>query len=88
MATFYFEFSDFSVEKNNYPKHGYKRVIGQLGDKNGLNVSLKYSYNAERIWLEEDSGKVVWMKNRFIDIAAEYPDLEEFFWIKLKCHPL
>jgi hypothetical protein len=44
---------------------------------------------SDRIWQEDSNGAVRYTKNRFADNwSTALVDMNEFFWIKLKCHKL
>lgn len=87
MPTFYYEFADIAEKRLKFPhKYGFK-VVNDYRKGSAFGIGLQFVYCAERIWIEHDDGTITWAKNRF-GTLNQAVDLEEFFWIKLKCHRL
>lgn len=82
---YYFEFAD-NIVGEGYHAMGWRTIphkycvrFGTPGLKPLMPSQL--SSCAERIWAEDEDGKVSFVKNRYG--PQYYPDMKEFVWVKL-----
>ena len=60
------------------------QVIHNVRLSNSLtNKHSKLLMLSTRVWVESDSGKVRYIKNRYSSVS-EVVDMKEFFWIKMR----
>lgn len=81
MANYYFELSDWIVERATI--FGFKGKYFCMSNKldADTHVSQELARNSERIWKESDQG-VTFVKHRGSMFAPV--DMKEFMWIKLQ----
>ena len=66
-------------------RHWYAAMASYTGDGKLRECMM----GSDRIWQEDSNGAVRYTKNRFADNwSTALVDMNEFFWIKLKCHTL
>ena len=83
---YYFELSE-PIDGSNYvAMYGY----GSNASLAERTTFLKMTIRSNRIWCEDNTGRVDLVKTCFFDLynVHSHVDLKEFFWIKLKCKNL
>ena len=78
---YYFEFSDYVLSMKLAPAK-YCTYRGK-----NLDRVREYTWNAERIWFEGDTG-VFYVKYRTAAPQSEKVDAKEFMWIKLSAQDI
>jgi hypothetical protein len=70
--------------------HSVRRTLYFSSAGDGETRKLREcTMGSDRIWQEDSNGAVRYTKNRFADNwSTALVDMNEFFWIKLRCHTL
>ena len=82
MMNLYFEISECITDS----PHRYYAAYGVEPATRGVRLPSKctsMAMNSERIWREDQTGKVTYIKHRSGLPNADV-DMKEFFWVKLK----
>ena len=89
----YFELNDHYARE--YLPAGVKYLVDHYdrdwvdGDLREVPKLRECTMGSDRIWQEDSNGAVRYTKNRFADNwSTALVDMNEFFWIKLRCHTL
>lgn len=86
LMNYYFEFDDHFIGKSYNNAFGHRTIPSKYCVRYGVQglhslMPSKLSYLAQRIWAEDEEGKVSFIKNRNGNL--HYADMKEFLWVKL-----
>ena len=81
MIMFYYEISDAALMMTGGKKYFFTENLGWY---NTPITMMKISQYSNRIWREDEDGKVTFIKHRTGHLDTPV-DMKEFFWVKLKC---
>lgn len=81
---YYFEFGDNVIGHRDPYIHIPAKYCVRYTPAERPNPPLKLCQFANRIWREDSTGNIQYIKNR-LDTLADV-DLKEFMWVKLSAH--
>lgn len=83
---FYFEVAECMTGGEEFGYSGRYYAVYNAR-KSAIVGGIRYgglTRSSDRVWIEEDDGKVRFIKNRLVEPSTAVVDMKEFFWIKLK----